>query len=77
MPSKSSILFSLLFMFQSQSQGSITLKIIPAIKEEDRLRESKVSVGAEQDQLSTDLPYSQGLEAWQWANHYSFVICNL
>lgn len=27
---------------QSQSQGSITLKIIPAIKEEDRLRESRV-----------------------------------
>ncbi|XP_077475292.1 MAGUK p55 subfamily member 3 isoform X1 [Stigmatopora argus] len=30
----------------SQSQGSITLKIIPAIKEEDRLRESKVYVRA-------------------------------
>ncbi|KAM9784692.1 MAGUK p55 subfamily member 3 isoform 3-T4 [Syngnathus typhle] len=29
----------------SQSQGSITLKIIPAVKEEDRLRESKVSLG--------------------------------
>uniref|UniRef100_A0A665U3Z0 Membrane protein, palmitoylated 3a (MAGUK p55 subfamily member 3) n=1 Tax=Echeneis naucrates TaxID=173247 RepID=A0A665U3Z0_ECHNA len=31
----------------SQSQGSITLKIIPAIKEEDRLKESKVSVTVE------------------------------
>ncbi|XP_061605619.1 MAGUK p55 subfamily member 3 isoform X4 [Phyllopteryx taeniolatus] len=30
----------------SQSQGSITLKIIPAVKEEDRLRESKVYVRA-------------------------------
>ncbi|XP_030649540.1 MAGUK p55 subfamily member 3 [Chanos chanos] len=30
----------------SQSQGSITLKIIPAIKEEDKLRESKVYVRA-------------------------------
>ncbi|XP_059926051.1 MAGUK p55 subfamily member 3 isoform X5 [Gadus macrocephalus] len=30
----------------SQSQGSITLKIIPAIKEEDRLRESKVHMRA-------------------------------
>ncbi|XP_030263344.1 MAGUK p55 subfamily member 3 isoform X4 [Sparus aurata] len=30
----------------SQSQGSITLKIIPAIKEEDRLKESKVYVRA-------------------------------
>ncbi|XP_051904333.1 MAGUK p55 subfamily member 3 isoform X1 [Hippocampus zosterae] len=30
----------------SQSQGSITLKIIPAIKEEDRLRESKVYLRA-------------------------------
>ncbi|XP_014897449.1 MAGUK p55 subfamily member 3 isoform X10 [Poecilia latipinna] len=30
----------------SQSQGSITLKIIPAIKEEDRLRESKVYMRA-------------------------------
>jgi len=29
---------------QSQSQGSITLKIIPAIKEEDRFSESKVNV---------------------------------
>ncbi|KAG7259009.1 LOW QUALITY PROTEIN: hypothetical protein CRUP_011680 [Coryphaenoides rupestris] len=31
---------------ESQSQGSITLKIIPAIKEEDRLRESKVYMRA-------------------------------
>ncbi|MGH0144962.1 UNVERIFIED_CONTAM: hypothetical protein FKN15_009332 [Acipenser sinensis] len=30
----------------SQSQGSITLKIIPAIKEEDRLKESKVKLDA-------------------------------
>ncbi|XP_049600051.1 MAGUK p55 subfamily member 3 isoform X4 [Syngnathus scovelli] len=30
----------------SQSQGSITLKIIPAVKEEDRLRESKVYLRA-------------------------------
>uniref|UniRef100_A0A8D3AHY1 MAGUK p55 scaffold protein 3a n=1 Tax=Scophthalmus maximus TaxID=52904 RepID=A0A8D3AHY1_SCOMX len=30
----------------SQSQGSITLKIIPAVKEEDRLRESKVYMRA-------------------------------
>ncbi|XP_039523228.1 MAGUK p55 subfamily member 3 isoform X1 [Pimephales promelas] len=30
----------------SQSQGSITLKIIPAIKEEDRLKESKVYMQA-------------------------------
>ncbi|XP_037648781.1 MAGUK p55 subfamily member 3 isoform X4 [Sebastes umbrosus] len=30
----------------SQSQGSITLKIIPAIKEEDRLKDSKVYVRA-------------------------------
>ncbi|XP_033913263.1 MAGUK p55 subfamily member 3 isoform X1 [Acipenser ruthenus] len=30
----------------SQSQGSITLKIIPAIKEEDRLKESKVHMRA-------------------------------
>ncbi|XP_041858067.1 MAGUK p55 subfamily member 3 isoform X2 [Melanotaenia boesemani] len=30
----------------SQSQGSITLKIIPAIKEEDKLRESKVFMRA-------------------------------
>ncbi|XP_075894837.1 MAGUK p55 subfamily member 3 isoform X2 [Nelusetta ayraudi] len=30
----------------SQSQGSITLKIIPAVKEEDRLRESRVYVRA-------------------------------
>ncbi|XP_008415243.1 MAGUK p55 subfamily member 3 isoform X3 [Poecilia reticulata] len=30
----------------SQSQGSITLKIIPAIKEEDRLRESRVYMRA-------------------------------
>ncbi|XP_061761463.1 MAGUK p55 subfamily member 3 isoform X2 [Nerophis ophidion] len=30
----------------SQSQGSITLKIVPAVKEEDRLRESKVYVRA-------------------------------
>ncbi|XP_043091883.1 MAGUK p55 subfamily member 3 isoform X1 [Puntigrus tetrazona] len=30
----------------SQSQGSITLKIIPAIREEDRLKESKVFVRA-------------------------------
>ncbi|MEQ2188321.1 hypothetical protein GOODEAATRI_013744, partial [Goodea atripinnis] len=30
----------------SQSQGSITLKIIPAIKEEDRLRDSKVYMRA-------------------------------
>lgn len=30
----------------SQSQGSITLKIIPAIKEEDRLKESKVFMRA-------------------------------
>ncbi|XP_072225440.1 MAGUK p55 subfamily member 3 isoform X1 [Leuresthes tenuis] len=30
----------------SQSQGSITLKIIPAIKEEDKLKESKVYVRA-------------------------------
>lgn len=28
--------------FQAQSQGSITLKIIPATQEEDRLKESKV-----------------------------------
>lgn len=34
--------FLLRLPIQSQSQGSITLKIIPAIKEEDRLRESKV-----------------------------------
>lgn len=27
---------------QAQSQGSITLKIIPATQEEDRLKESKV-----------------------------------
>lgn len=37
--------FCLLFVgLQSQSQGSITLKIIPAIKEEDRFKESKVNV---------------------------------
>lgn len=28
--------------FQAQSQGSITLKIVPATQEEDRLKESKV-----------------------------------
>ena len=28
--------------FQAQSQGSITLKIIPATQEEDRLKDSKV-----------------------------------
>lgn len=28
---------------QAQSQGSITLKIIPATQEEDRFKESKVS----------------------------------
>lgn len=31
--------------FQAQSQGSITLKIIPATQEEDRLKESKVWEG--------------------------------
>jgi len=31
-----------LSLSQAQSQGSITLKIIPAIKEEDRLKDSKV-----------------------------------
>lgn len=31
--------------FQAQSQGSITLKIIPATQEEDRLKESKVREG--------------------------------
>lgn len=31
--------------FQAQSQGSITLKIIPATQEEDRLKESKVQEG--------------------------------
>lgn len=31
-----------LLVFQAQSQGSITLKIIPAIKEEDHLKDSKV-----------------------------------
>ncbi|POI27946.1 hypothetical protein CIB84_008304 [Bambusicola thoracicus] len=32
--------------YQAQSQGSITLKIIPAIKEEDRLKDSKVFMRA-------------------------------
>lgn len=31
--------------FQAQSQGSITLKIIPATQEEDRLKDSKVGQG--------------------------------
>lgn len=30
---------------QAQSQGSITLKIIPATQEEDRLKDSKVGRG--------------------------------
>ncbi|XP_061568010.1 MAGUK p55 subfamily member 3 isoform X1 [Cololabis saira] len=38
----------------SQSQGSITLKIIPAIKEEDRLKESKVYVRALFDYVPLD-----------------------
>ncbi|XP_072741614.1 MAGUK p55 subfamily member 3 isoform X8 [Ciconia boyciana] len=33
-------------IFSAQSQGSITLKIIPAIKEEDRLKDSKVFMRA-------------------------------
>lgn len=32
--------------YQAQSRGSITLKIIPAIKEEDRLKDSKVFMRA-------------------------------
>lgn len=32
--------------YQAQSQGSITLKIIPAVKEEDRLKDSKVFMRA-------------------------------
>ncbi|KAM6904642.1 MAGUK p55 subfamily member 3 [Xenentodon cancila] len=38
----------------SQSQGSITLKIIPAIKEEDRLKESKVYMRALFDYVPLD-----------------------
>ncbi|XP_036393578.1 MAGUK p55 subfamily member 3-like isoform X2 [Megalops cyprinoides] len=38
----------------SQSQGSITLKIIPAIKEEDRLRESKVYMRALFDYIPSE-----------------------
>uniref|UniRef100_A0A4W5N5J9 MAGUK p55 scaffold protein 3 n=1 Tax=Hucho hucho TaxID=62062 RepID=A0A4W5N5J9_9TELE len=38
----------------SQSQGSITLKIIPAIKEEDRLKESKVYMRALFDYIPAD-----------------------
>uniref|UniRef100_A0A8C9TSC4 MAGUK p55 scaffold protein 3 n=1 Tax=Scleropages formosus TaxID=113540 RepID=A0A8C9TSC4_SCLFO len=55
----------------SQSQGSITLKIIPAIKEEDRLKESKVQrIRALFDYVPTEdkatpcqeagLPFSRG-----------------
>uniref|UniRef100_A0A8C9SH97 MAGUK p55 scaffold protein 3 n=1 Tax=Scleropages formosus TaxID=113540 RepID=A0A8C9SH97_SCLFO len=54
----------------SQSQGSITLKIIPAIKEEDRLKESKVYMRALFDYVPTEdkatpcqeagLPFSRG-----------------
>lgn len=29
-------------VYQSQSQGSITLKIIPAVAEDDRMKESRV-----------------------------------
>ncbi|KAG9350068.1 hypothetical protein JZ751_026421, partial [Albula glossodonta] len=39
---------------ESQSQGSITLKIIPAIKEEDRLRESKVYMRALFDYIPSE-----------------------
>ncbi|XP_064178033.1 MAGUK p55 subfamily member 3-like isoform X3 [Anguilla rostrata] len=38
----------------SQSQGSITLKIIPALKEEDRLRESKVYMRALFDYIPSE-----------------------
>uniref|UniRef100_A0A8K9XXA5 MAGUK p55 scaffold protein 3a n=1 Tax=Oncorhynchus mykiss TaxID=8022 RepID=A0A8K9XXA5_ONCMY len=38
----------------SQSQGSITLKIIPAVKEEDRLKESKVYMRALFDYIPAD-----------------------
>ncbi|XP_015217493.1 MAGUK p55 subfamily member 3 isoform X2 [Lepisosteus oculatus] len=38
----------------SQSQGSITLKIIPAIKEEDRLKESKVYMRALFDYIPSE-----------------------
>ncbi|KAJ8253788.1 hypothetical protein COCON_G00204000 [Conger conger] len=54
----------------SQSQGSITLKIIPAIKEEDRLKDSKVYMRALFDYVPTEdkatpcqeagLPFSRG-----------------
>ncbi|KAJ8389950.1 hypothetical protein AAFF_G00112350 [Aldrovandia affinis] len=54
----------------SQSQGSITLKIIPAIKEEDRLKESKVYMRALFDYIPAEdkatpcqeagLPFSRG-----------------
>lgn len=33
---------SALFDYQSQSQGSITLKIIPAVAEDDKMKESRV-----------------------------------
>ncbi|KAG9337611.1 hypothetical protein JZ751_028473 [Albula glossodonta] len=55
---------------KSQSQGSITLKIIPAIKEEDRLKESKVYMRALFDYIPSEdkatpcqeagLPFSRG-----------------
>lgn len=32
----------MIFPHQSQSQGSITLKIIPAVAEDDKLKESRV-----------------------------------
>ena len=36
------MIWSCAVSFQAQSQGSITLKIIPATQEEDRLKDSKV-----------------------------------
>lgn len=33
---------ALIFDYQSQSQGSITLKIIPAVAEDDKMKESRV-----------------------------------
>lgn len=36
------LLCFVLFFVQSQSQGSITLKIIPAVADEDKLKENPV-----------------------------------
>lgn len=50
---------------QAQSQGSITLKIIPATQEEDRLKDSKVWRG---QRLGRALKQSFGKRSHIWSS---------